>query len=58
MQSGVGGGGSGRGSLTLRDLGSAAGEGDPFSMASLEPSPETEENSVIGRHGTRRAGSR
>ena len=57
MQSGDGGG-SGRGSLTLRDLGSAAGEGDPFSMASLEPSPETEENSVIGRHGTRRAGSR
>ena len=51
MQSGVGGGGGGsRGSLTLRDLGGSSSEGDPFSLTSFEPSPETEENSVIGRH--------
>ena len=35
----------GRGSLTIRDLGGSAE--DPFSMSSLEPSPVTEENSVM-----------
>ena len=43
-------GASGRGSLTLRELGGSGEE--PFSLTSLDPSPVTEEHSVVGEGKT------